>query len=708
MIKLRQIFFLLLIFGSLNIFAKEINSEVAQKIALKFYTEKSTVRSNANIDYVYITDVNEVKDGLMPLMYIVNFSTGGFVIVSGDDQSVPIIGYAYDGNFDLNNIPSNVKSWMGQYQTQLREIKENPLPVDVETAEKWNYLRGDKIVLDKSVTGSVTPLMDNIHWNQDDYFNELCPAEASGPNGHVYAGCVATAMSMIMYYWRYPLTGIGSHSYDTKKSYGLLSADYGATTYNWNGMQNSLDVNNSMNNAVATLMYQAGVSVDMDYSATGSGAYISTAATSLMQNFGFASDLLYKTKTSKYTDIQWKTFLTSNLDIKRPIIYSGRDSASTSGHAFICDGYEGADYFHFNFGWSGSANGYYYINAITAGGYKLSYYQSAIINIHPSTNVYPYGCSGTKTITDRFGTIEDGSGPVTDYSNNNYCKWLIAPSGIASITLNFQSFNTEVNNDVVIVYDGADETAPVIDTFSGSTLPLSITSKGDKMFIVFKTNSSVTAPGWIANFSTALPVYCSKNVITYTEASGSFSDGSGVSQYNNKTVCKWVIAPPNVSEITLSFSEFKTESINDVVKVYDQNTYTMLASYSGTSLPETLINSGPLYIVFLTSDNTAEDGWVANYSSTTVDVKENTIIADCSLYPNPTSNLINVKFNMKEPQDLVIEVYNILGVKVLSEKMKNCEGIIDYPIDVSNLVNGVYSLNIRGSKDILKKQFIVD
>jgi len=58
----------------------------------------------------------------------------------------------------------------------------------------------------------VLPLITTT-WDQGANYNALCPADGAGPGGHVWSGCVATAMCQIMNYWRYPIQGTGSHGY---------------------------------------------------------------------------------------------------------------------------------------------------------------------------------------------------------------------------------------------------------------------------------------------------------------------------------------------------------------------------------------------------------------------------------------------------------------------------------------------------------------
>jgi hypothetical protein len=197
---------------------------------------------------------------------------------------------------------------------------------------------------------SAGPLL-STKWNQGQYYNASCPVDAEGTDGHVPVGCVAVAMAQVMKYHNYPVTGTGSHSY-SHPVYGTLSANFGATTYNWASMPDSLSKYDS---DVATLLYHVGVSVEMDYTPDQSGAYMSDAAYALETYFKYSNSLSYVWKSSYSTD-EWTTILRTEIDNKRPILYSGH---GTGGHAFVCDGYSGSDYFHFNWGWGGSEDNYF-------------------------------------------------------------------------------------------------------------------------------------------------------------------------------------------------------------------------------------------------------------------------------------------------------------------------------------------------------------
>jgi len=370
------------------IFAKPIDEQTALKVAEKF--KLSNTGNNVKSNVLKVPNfkcVSKVKDASVPLntsTYYFVFSSGenDFTIVSGDDSTLPILGYSTESNFDPNNIPPNVAKWLEGYKNEIRYIIQNNIQPTTYISEQWRNLKSDEVVNEFSETeASVNPLIQT-KWNQSPYYNALCP-------GSSVTGCVATAMSQIMKYWNSPATGTGFHSYN-HQNYGTLSANFGNTTYQWTSMPNVLSTSNS---AVATLMYQVGVSVDMDYSPEGSSAYVISAQSetqncaeyALKTYFGYKKTL-QGIERANFNQTQWLNLLKTEFNANRPVLFAGFGSG---GHCFVADGYDGNNYIHFNWGWGGQCDGFFQINALNPGGDNFSAGQQAIIGIEPTTNSNP-------------------------------------------------------------------------------------------------------------------------------------------------------------------------------------------------------------------------------------------------------------------------------------------------------------------------------
>lgn len=328
--------------------------------------------------------------------FIFNNEDGkGFVIIAADDCVTPILGYSYDNNFATEGLPLNLKGWLDGYAEQIRMAVEMKATATDEIQADWECLRQGCNLPIKSET-SVNSLISTT-WNQDYLYNILCPEDPNANGyptyGHVYAGCEACAMAQILKYWEYPndAHSVVWHEYE-HPVYGTLGANFSFAggSYYWDFMPTQLTFSSSTNqiNAVASLMYHCGVSVEMNYGPNGSSA-LSTAAEIAFRAFFDYNNATLKTKSS-YSDTQWISLLKNELDNGRPIFYAGQ---GTGGHAFVCDGYDNSNNFWFNWGWGGMANGHYPVNSLTpnANGFQhnYSYNQQAIIGIEPGeTNSY--------------------------------------------------------------------------------------------------------------------------------------------------------------------------------------------------------------------------------------------------------------------------------------------------------------------------------
>ncbi len=311
-------------------------------------------------------------DAELPELYLVYFANGSYAVVPADDNLRPILAYSSLTLQDKSDMPPAFKMILESYASDVRYARSCKLEM-VENKELWSEVTANSFSsFDRE--GEVSPLLTTT-WNQDFPYNELCPADADGPGGHVYAGCVATAMAQVMKYWNKPIQGTGSNSYFAF-GYGYQSANFGATTYLWDEMPDAVGFSNI---PVATLLYHCAVGVEMSFAPDGSGSNGMQAQNAFVNYFSYPG-ATYVQKDN-YGNTAWENLLKAQLDNGVPMYYSG--SGTDVGHAWNCDGYQGTNYFHFNLGWGGSYNGYYYLNSIVAGGNTLTYSQAAITNTIP-------------------------------------------------------------------------------------------------------------------------------------------------------------------------------------------------------------------------------------------------------------------------------------------------------------------------------------
>ena len=306
------------------------------------------------------------NDGKSLIYIFAGKNNKGYIIIAADDCSHPILGYSLDGEFNEENMPVNMRNWLEGYNREIKYAVENNIQPSAQIKAEWQQY---KKAANLNMTDAVSPLI-TTKWDQSPYYNNLCPYDASYGERAV-TGCVATAMAQVMYFWQWPKQGTGYHEY-VHERYGKLSANFGATTYDWENMPTMLNTLSTaaQKKAIATLMYHCGVSVDMQYDVSangGSGAY-SISYDGEIQECAEVAMSTYFDYTTKgydkenYINSKWKKLITDELDNGRPIIYTG--VGTLGGHCFVCDGYNDSGYFHFNWGWSGASDGYFLLDAL--------------------------------------------------------------------------------------------------------------------------------------------------------------------------------------------------------------------------------------------------------------------------------------------------------------------------------------------------------
>ncbi len=352
--RLTFILLLILSFGSL--FAKERTSEEKLAIA-KSYLIKYGTGSRAKS----LNKIQKLKnlDGLTVLGY----QQGGFVIVSNDDTNAPVVGYSEQKvNLDAPELLwyLNAANQALLSRTASATASENKEPIE--------------------------PLL-KTRWGQDKPYNNLCPTERENANVIYPTGCVATAMAQVMYYHQYPEKGTGNITYSFQDR--ILSADFNNTYYQWRLMTPTYKKGQYSDEsalAVATLMYQCGVSIKMQYNVGGSGAFSYNAATALRKNFGYHENLQIHYR-DYYTAKEWINKVYNELKAGRPIIYTGVDE-NNGGHCFVVDGYDQNNFVHVNWGWNGVNDGYYDIALLNPSGNKFSQGQTMLTGVDkPTANI---------------------------------------------------------------------------------------------------------------------------------------------------------------------------------------------------------------------------------------------------------------------------------------------------------------------------------
>lgn len=276
----------------------------------------------------------------------------GVVFISKDDDIEPVLGIS-DEDFDVNNMPCGMKWWLNTANKSLERMKA------------------------KGITYSANPMAASgrptyfikTYWNQDKPFNNLCP-QINGSAAPT--GCIATAMAQIMKYYQYPATSKGTGIYSVT-TYKDKNDKEGTTkwykrelghTYQWTAMLSSYGiVSEDENDAVATLMADAGAASQMNYQANGSGTIEWYAAKGFAENFRYDSLAISCLQRDFYTDAEWMEMVRKEMEAKQPVLYCGSDEID-GGHAFLLDGIQEDGKVHVNWGWGKSGDGWFDIDVL--------------------------------------------------------------------------------------------------------------------------------------------------------------------------------------------------------------------------------------------------------------------------------------------------------------------------------------------------------
>lgn len=305
----------------------------------------------------------------------------GYIIIAGDDRMPDIVGYSTNGTFDTNNLPEGFKAFLQLYDETLVAVNNNNSQVvsDIKKAKA-----------NKEKHAVIEPLLGDISWAQDKPFNAMCPPYSDTEN--CLTGCVATAMSQIMRYHKYPQTiQTDIPVYATTFGDEKLDRIPEGTPLDWDNMLPQYEegaYNEQQQKAVATLMLSAGMAIKARYGHALTEAH--TQAQAFVKYFGYDPDLIAMPYRNGYNVTEWKAIIDHELDNKRPILYAA-SNAKREGHAFVCDGCDENGLYHINWGWA-TTNGYYDISILNPGTSDEALYDYTqevlmVVGIAPDNNV---------------------------------------------------------------------------------------------------------------------------------------------------------------------------------------------------------------------------------------------------------------------------------------------------------------------------------
>ena len=738
-----------------QLIASPVDVNTARQLSLK-YVQGNATKKVANLDLAYTQTTESGSNAL----YVFNFE-GGYMIMAADDVAQPILAFGEEGSFDVNNIPDGLAYYLRHYARQIEYAVTNNMTATPEIAEQWEQIRRYGVIRSERATrGDVAPLI-STNWNQDSPFNAYCPTGQGGPGGRAYAGCVATAMSMVMKRWNWPDHGQGSHSY-TPSGYATQTVDFENAYYQWNNMPNN--VNNSNYQAIALLMYHCGVAVDMQYGPQGSGAHSQDVPDAIFNYFRYTKSA-NRLDRDLYTRNEWEEILISNLQEGFPMYYSGAEG--NSGHAFVCCGYRESDRkFYFNWGWSGFNNNYFAIDALNTYSGNFNDYQGVIIDMIPDyvydglipavtdlevvaenahSNVGVVSWTNPTTSLDgttlenieqvvllrndqeifsqsnvtpgEVMTFEDN---VPDYDCYTYriyfmsngakgraaefryqygptCTWKVVGQ-----TTNFQGWN----GGKIQVKNGFGSVIQEVTMTSSTPISQQIAMpEGDVTFTWVAPNTAVT------NMTINIKDSSNSSVYTFTGNSNQVP----ATLYTGNNDCAGCQPPTNLAgEYQWTNEGFGTllswdyEGEPQSFKVYrseDGVDYQMVATVDKT-LREYLdiVDAGDYYyqVTAFRSYCESTPAWVddeTDYIHVEVTSVSENGEAGLSVYPNPANVLMSVEAEGLQQ----VTICNVMGQVV---KMQRCneDGVV---INTADLVSGIYTISVRTNQGTMTKRFSV-
>ncbi|WP_299135349.1 C10 family peptidase [uncultured Tenacibaculum sp.] len=714
MIKKITLFTMVLLFCFKSAFADPINKKTALLVANKWINKNQ--QKNAKSAQENVASIKEVYYENSLVYYLINFNSGGFVIVSADDATKPILGYSDKGTFDTSLNTPQMKDLLNAYKSFVYEsAKAQKVNRKKVTKSAWNKILNPSKNKSQKRTTTIAPFMDDILYTQSSGFERFCPSDN---DGQAIVGCVATAMSQVMRYWEFPSTGRGQTSYNHRK-YGNLSVNFEEQTYDWSNMSKT-----RADNENAKLSYHAGVAVKMNYGTSangGSGAYTSNALSALKRNFKYNSgaSMVYR---YRYSDQEWNTLIKEQLNEKRPVLYSGRSknlqdpNAGGAGHLFALDGYDTTDqgdFFHINWGWAGRSNGYFYLTEMVTHGGKYNWIDNnaVMLNLYP-TNLAPVFKSEPITFIDidkpyqyEITTIDENKKDIIKISLKNAPSWLNLTLKNNVYTLEGTPSNANSGEAKITLEatDGTNTTTQIFTITVGKNKSY-CESKGNRIkyewidLVSFGDLTNTTgANGGYADFTNQVATITAGSTNDLT-ISAAFS-GSSYKEYFSV----WIDYNQNGS-----FED--NERVVNTSTTSNTNIVTSIKVPGDVKLGSTRMRVSMKYKYTQTPCESFDDGEVEDYTVNIVQTSarksnkntaSNSVLIDLQLYPNPTSKTLNIRTD---------KVLKNAHYKIIDANGKTVdENSFSPSINIENLKTGVYFIkvfdkNIKYSKSFIKSR----
>lgn len=553
----------------------------SQALARLNTNEKSRLASApTTVDLAYTKTLGEE-----PLVYVFA-NPDGYMVVSGDDCAPALLGFGDTNFFDTSCAP--LMEWLDDYALQIDAARKNP---------------SDKIVgrIPRQNMKNVKPLLTTL-WNQGSPYNQDCPKVGTAAT---YTGCVATAMAQVMKYHNWPPRGKGSRSYDWESTEGTktLSMDFSTQVFNWANMTDTYSSSSTtaQKNAVAQLMHACGISVDMGYGTGSSGAQSTKVSAALINYFDYSKETI-QLQRAYIKRALWEDYVYKSLTEYGPVYYTGRNYSG--GHAFVCDGYLDG-YWHINWGWGGSSNGYFLLTAMD-----------------PSSQ----GIGGSSAGYNQSQTITAFTKPMYEGSKRKvimgFNKPIVPTYTALTRKLKFEGFFFNMCPDTIRIGLGMHLTSP-----SGKEIEAG-TSEGQLLQSYGYTSYTIQLPQLTENgIYKVQPMYYDRDQseVKWEKMYG----GPGIADYvelavNNGTVKVQDATTLNLkaSDLTLNSPFYRTQKFCVTASISNPNSYEVMKEIYGSLWSKngdnyTLVSYGDPQTVTLDGDQSQYVDYISGFSTNT-------------------------------------------------------------------------------------------
>ena len=342
---------------------------------------------------------DEILAGENVVAYVFGLEPPGFVVVAADSDLPPVVAYSLESDCPREDFSASpLRRLVAADLANRLEARALVDPsVTAAARARWQELTGNGArVVEKRFEqwppAGTTPTGGWLAstWTQGAPYNSLCPLDVAHAGARSQAGCPSVAMAMILNYHR---TILGTRLDETDRywhayagnnywvpdaaaqygfpDFGVLKGYLETVTLHW-------DAGSALTGTdKAALVFACGVAARQVYSAAGSGTFGVDQAYDAYVRFGFGSGCELLTDA----DPELYAVLADNMRQARPAHLAVVDPGWTMGHNLVVDGCNSDDYFHLNFGWGGSYNGWYLLPQGMP--YGLTVVEGVIVNLVP-------------------------------------------------------------------------------------------------------------------------------------------------------------------------------------------------------------------------------------------------------------------------------------------------------------------------------------